>query len=243
MKVRTIDSRAREAGLTAGEVGSTRSAGASAAGKGLARLDSMKLSDRNARLYEEAVSRCHGSAAFRSRKAAELLSILKLCELAPSRRLTVLNCDLSEMMRVTLAMEVPVPCRDAGGEFTVRERAVLGLMYHQEALIRPLPGHAFVVILAPANVWHANVSLEIAGQPLCLGESLPVGPLCVEIILSSYGALSMQTVMTDEADPVGVMNIEAAKWWQQNTHLIPLSDTAFLEPSKRRERESAKERR
>ncbi len=213
-----------------------------AAGKGMAGLDNVKLSDRNARLHEEAVSNCNGSAAFRSRKGAELLSILKLCELAPARRLSVLNCDLSEMMRVTLAMEVPVPCRDAGGEFTVRERAVLGLMYHQEALIRPLPGHAFVLILAPENVWHANVSAEIPGQPLCLGESLPVGPRSVEIILSSYGALSMQTVMTDEADPVGVMNINAAKWWQQNTHLIPLSETAFLEPSRRRERESGKER-
>ena len=100
-----------------------------------------------------------------------------------------------------------------------------------------------MVILAPANVWHANVSAEIPGQPLCLGESLPVGPRSVEIILSSYGALSMQTVMTDEADPVGVMNIEAAKWWQQNAQLIPLSDTAFLEPSNPRERESDKERR
>ena len=225
MKVRTIESR-----------GNT-------VGKGLAGLDSVKLSDHHARLYDEAVSHCHGSAAFRSRKAAELLSVLKLCELAPSRRLTVLNCDLSETMRVTLAMEVPVPCRDAGGEFTVKERAVLGLMYHQQALIRPLPGHAFVEILAPAHVWHANVSLEIPGQPLCLGESLPVGVRSVEIILSSYGALSMQTVMTDEADPVGVMNINAAKWWQQNTHLIPLSQTAFLEPARRREGDSAKERR
>jgi hypothetical protein len=40
----------------------------------------------------------------------------------------------------------------------------------------------------------------------------------------------MQTVMVDEADPAGVMNGEAALWWQQNMELAPLSRARFLDP-------------
>jgi hypothetical protein len=40
----------------------------------------------------------------------------------------------------------------------------------------------------------------------------------------------MQTVMVDELDPGGVMNAEAAHWWQANPGRIPLTTAPFLAP-------------
>ena len=92
----------------------------------------------------------------------------------------------------------------------------------------PLLGYAYVQIIHPLAVWHANVSVK-GPQVLCLGAQLPAGIRLKDIVLMTYGALSMQTVMIDETDPAGVMNGEAAKWWQTNLNLVPLSREAFLD--------------
>ena len=39
----------------------------------------------------------------------------------------------------------------------------------------------------------------------------------------AHHALSMQTVTLDEMDPAGVMNGQAARWWQQNVRRIPFA--------------------
>jgi hypothetical protein len=49
-------------------------------------------------------------------------------------------------------------------------------------------------------------------------------------VLGSYAALTMQSVMFDELDPGGVMNGEAAHWWQANAGRIPLTTAPFLAP-------------
>jgi hypothetical protein len=49
-------------------------------------------------------------------------------------------------------------------------------------------------------------------------------------VLASYAALTLQSVMVDERDPAGVMNSEAARWWQANAGRIPLTTTPFLAP-------------
>ena len=65
-------------------------------------------------------------------------------------------------------------------------------------------------------------------QLLCLGTTLPVGIPCRELVLSAYGALTFQLLAIDERDPAGVMNAEAALWWQQRASMLPLSDVPFL---------------
>ena len=68
------------------------------------------------------------------------------------------------------------------------------------------------------------------GNHFCLGANLARGyPLC-EAVLGAYAAFAMQSVAIDERDPAGVMNHEAACWWQQNAARIPLSTVPFLEP-------------
>jgi hypothetical protein len=37
--------------------------------------------------------------------------------------------------------------------------------------------------------------------------------------------------MFDERDHAGVLNIVAAKWWQENLHLIPLVREPFIRPA------------
>jgi hypothetical protein len=49
-------------------------------------------------------------------------------------------------------------------------------------------------------------------------------------VLLSYGLLSMQSVMLDPDDSAGVMNVEAASFWQARLGDIPLSDEPFLRP-------------
>ena len=51
-----------------------------------------------------------------------------------------------------------------------------------------------------------------------------------EIILLSYGALTMMTVQLDPANSAGVLNPAAADWFQRNPQLIPLSREPFLQP-------------
>jgi len=194
---------------------------------GLQSLGQVALSARNRNLLGEAMKTAGGDAPWRARKQAEARDLLRLSQMAPPGRLHVERIDLGQHLRAVLFMRVPVPCRpDASNQLPVADFAVLGLTYPREVLQKRLSGMAFFQILEPHGVWHANVG-EI-GQPLCLGAHLPVGIPVVELVLSAYGALSMQTVMINEFDPAGVVNRNAARWWQQNIQKAPLSKTPFL---------------
>ena len=196
---------------------------------GLQSLGEVDLNLRNRNVLQEALKKAGGDPPWRARKQAEARDLLRLSQIAPPGRLHVDMLDLGQHLRAVLFMRVPVPCRPgANNQLTVADFAVLGLTYPREVLQKRLPGMAFLQILEPHGVWHANVG-EI-GQPLCLGAYLPVGIPVVELVLSAYGALSMQTVMMNEFDPAGVVNRSAAQWWQQNIKRAPLSKTPFLVP-------------
>jgi hypothetical protein len=191
----------------------------------LSALGEVALSPENQRRLDAAAATSGGPPLWRARKLAEARDLLALSQIAG--RLTVQALDLDEALRVLLHLRVPVPCLDAQRRFEAAPLAVLGLTYRQEALRQQLPGYAFVQVLLPQNPWHANIAMD-RGRPLCLGTQLPAGIRCKELVLMAYGALSMQTVQIDEMDVAGVLNVEAARWWQQNTHRIPLTRTPFL---------------
>lgn len=196
--------------------------------RGLAALPEVALNERHQRMLDAALAQAGGPPVWRARKRAEARDLLALSQIAPRLRVDFL--DLREAFRAVLWLKVPVPLQpDEQGQLRLAGHAVLGLMYPQEALRQPLPGYAFVRILAPGPVWLANVA-PVIDQPLCLGAHLPSGGMLrvKEIVLMSYGALSMQTVMVDQYDAAGVMHVEAARWWQQHTDAIPLSRTPFL---------------
>jgi hypothetical protein len=197
---------------------------------GLATLDQVNLNKQHQRRLDKLTANCGGSAVWRARKQVEARSLFQLSQLAPLGRMTVVDCDLRAALKMMIALEVPVPCRDESGELLIHHGAMLGLTYMEETLRQPSPGYAFISILGPRGIWHANVAANVPHQPLCLGATLPMGIPCVELVIAAYGALSMQSVMVDERDPAGVLNADAARWWQQNTHRIPLTRTPFLSP-------------
>lgn len=196
--------------------------------RGLHALGSVRLTPQREARLDLAAQTSGGTSAWRRRKRRELGELLALEQAAPGR-LKVGAVELESDLCVVLRMQVPVPCRSGEG-IEVRDSAVLGLRYPEEALRRPLPGAAFIQILMPRNVWLPCVRLP--EQPLCLGVALGPGILVRSLVLLAYGALSMQTVQVDETDSAGVFNVDAARFWQRQENLArtPLSRTPFLAP-------------
>jgi hypothetical protein len=192
----------------------------------LSNLDQLPLAGLDRQIWDSAMSRCGGPAAVRHRMGAEAHDLLALGRL--SGRMHIHWLDLSSGLRAKVELETPVPCLpDAASALEVAPRAVLGLIYPPEAMLLSMPGYAFVRILQPRSVWHSSVSPD-HNQALCLGPSLPAGIPLREILLMTYGALTMQTIQLDILDPAGVLNPVAADWWQRNPRLIPLCREPFL---------------
>ena len=193
---------------------------------GLSALSEVVLSKRASAMLESATGECMGSATWRGRKLAEARDLLALAEIAP--RLHVASLDLCTELHTLVHLRVPVPCRpDAADSLVVAGQALLGIMYPQEAMWKSMPGYAFIQVIAPKSVWLPNVAGG-EDQRICLGIQLPAGIRLRELVLGTYGALSMQSVQLDEFDRAGVLNFRAARWWQQNTDRIPLSRVPFL---------------
>ena len=189
----------------------------------------MQQEEGLARLREVAL----GSAPWRSRKIAETRKVFGLEQLAD--RLTVLAVDATTDLRVVVSLHTPVPTLPPGAlDLVVEDQAELVLHYNEAILTGPLPGWAMVEILSPRFVLHANVSRSQnadgfgESQRLCLGANIPRGYPLTEAILATYAAFTMQSVAIDERDPAGVMNADAAVWWQENSDRIPLSQAPFL---------------
>lgn len=196
--------------------------------QGLVGLGEVVLNGRNQHLLEQAAAASGGDAAWRARKRAEARELLALSQIAPPGRLKVERLDMRESLRAMLLMRVPVPCRPGeDGELRVADRALIGLTYPQQVLRERLHGMSFIQVLRPLGIWHANCGS--IGQPLCLGTDLPCGIPAKELVLMTYGALSMQTIQVDERDEAGIVNPAAARWWAANLHRIPLCSTPFLE--------------
>jgi len=196
------------------------------AAPGLSDLAKVQLDERHQGILSYAGNTCGGAAPWRQRKFAEVRDLVALSQI--SSRLKIQCLDVSVDLRAVVEMRVTVPClRGPDAPLEIASLAVLGVIYRQDVLVTPQPGFSFVQILAPGPVWHANVSHD-QNQVLCLGSSLPVGVPLKEIILMTYGALTMQTVQLDVGDSAGVLNPSAADWWQHNTKKIPLSREPFL---------------
>ena len=194
---------------------------------GLHQLDQVVLSRPAQEKLDLAAKRAAGTAVWRQRKILEARDVLALSEIAPPGRLEVQQLDLAESLRIRVQMQVTVPCLDRHGRFVVGNRATLGIVYRQEALLQRQRGYYYVSILAPLGVWLACVGPGLE-QPLCLGAWLPAGIRVRELLLMSYGALTMTNILVDPADPARLMNPPAGLWWQQNLHRRPLCDEPFL---------------
>jgi hypothetical protein len=198
----------------------------------LGELDSIELTPHLESMLQLALVNCGGDAATRNCKQAQARLLLALAQIVPAGRLQVEWLDLRNDLRALLRLGVPVACRpNAQNELQTVWGAVLGFTYPTEAFHKPLPGHAFFQILRPRNVWLAQVRQP--DQALCIAAQIPAGTRAALLVLRAYGALSMQSIQTDVADPAGVFDADIAGWWQHNLHRVPLTRTSLLEPTDR----------
>jgi len=196
---------------------------------GLSDLDRVPLLPQQEEGLQRLREAALGTPAWRARKEIEARDLLALERIAD--RMEVLGLDVTTELRALVRLRAPVPCMPPGArDLVVKDQVDLALRYPEEILRSPLPGFAIVEILAPRDVYHANVATRGPSQRLCLGANVPRGYPLREAVLASYAALTLKSVMVDERDPAGVMNGEAARWWQANTARIPLTTAPFLAP-------------
>jgi hypothetical protein len=196
---------------------------------GLADIPTLKLSPRNQEILDQVSGDMLGAAAWRRRKRAEVHGLLALSQLAP--RLRVRQLDLRTELHAIVELEdTPVPCMKPGANaIEVARRAVLAIAMPAEILVRPIPGTYPVRVLEPGHVFHPNCGPANEPLPaLCLGAKVLRGTPLREIVLACYAALTLQAVGFDTMDPAGVMNRQAAEFFQSNTTLLPLTAAPFL---------------
>lgn len=200
------------------------------AAAGLTDLAHHELSEANARRLADCCAGALGPAGWQRRKREELHGLLALEERA--ERLVVRQVDLRTDLQVIVELrDTPVPVRPPDGRVVGLVRgALLAIRYPEALLVGPVPGTLPVRILAPRAVFHSNVAYGGPAPPLCIGASVPRGTPLREIVLISYGALTLQTVSLDQLDPAGVLNAAAAAFYQAHADQLPLTRAPFLAP-------------
>jgi len=180
---------------------------------------------------ESAMKTCAGSGSFQKRKEIEYREFLALAQI--SGRINPLAANLEQALQFHFILNAPVGVLNSKNELEIKDWAHISLTYPEEALRKAMPGYAFVRVLQPGGVWHPNAARPdcpdpFPGQVLCLGQSIPPGIRVRELVLMTFGALTLQSVQLDARDPAGVLNVEAAEWWLQNRSEIPLTREPFL---------------
>jgi hypothetical protein len=200
----------------------------------LTSLSQVQLSENHQAMLQFAAPDHQQTDPLLVRMVNEARDVLALSEIAPPGRLRIDWIDISgSTLAIVMLMRVVVPrVPDSANQLRLGQLVRLGLTYPRAAISQVLPGTAFFDVIQPLDGWHPSISIPGPAAPiprLCLGPELMAGIRCVDLILMAYGALCMQTLQIDERDPAGVMNIQAALWWQQNLHRLPLSTTPFLQ--------------
>jgi len=195
---------------------------------GLADVTNLPLTKEHQRVLDRLAEDMQGSAVWRQRKLAEAHGLIALSQIAP--RLVVKHVDLrTELIALVELKNTPVPVMAPGAsDIQIVQGAVLVIHYPEELLIGPIPGTQPIRILEPHNGFHTNVSYGDPVQALCLGANVPRGFPLREMALTSYAALTPQSISLNAMDPVGVLNGDAARWWQANARRIPLTTEPFL---------------
>ena len=193
---------------------------------GLSQLHKVKLSDQDEAFLKSLAPRFAGSPRWRVHKEKMTRDLLALGQI--TNRVTYHWFDVTGDFRVLFDLKVTVPCLpDPRGSLQIAPSATLGLTYREAAMTTPQPGYVFVSIIQPRTVWLANCARDF-GQQLCLGPKLDAGISAIELIVISYLALTLQSFQFDERDSAGILHAEAARWWQHNIKLIPLSNEPFI---------------
>jgi hypothetical protein len=198
---------------------------------GLSDLKRLPLDAENQRALDQRLNDMLGSRAWCLRKRAEAHGLMALSQIAP--RLIIRHLDLrTDIVALLELRDTPVPCMSPGApDIHIVYGALTAIEYPADILIKPLPGTRPVRLIQPTNAWHSNIGPpDVQPAAICLGHNVPRGLPLTEMVLLSYAALTLQAVSLDYQDSAGVLNPEAAIWWQSNAHRAPLTTASFLDP-------------
>ncbi len=207
---------------------SSRSGDAAARLPGLADLPTLPLISQNQSTLDRLCTESLGPPSWRHRKRIEAQGLIALSQIAP--RLVIRHLDLrTDLVAIVELRDTPVPCMRPGqSDFELADGALLAIRYPEAILVGPIPGTLPVRVLEPRDVFHSNVAYGERAPALCLGANVPRGFPLREIVLTAYGALTLQAISFDALDPAGVLNPQAASWYQANAARVPLTDVPFL---------------
>ncbi|MBW1882804.1 MAG: hypothetical protein JRJ58_04705 [Deltaproteobacteria bacterium] len=196
---------------------------------GLADLPTLPLTPQNQSTLDQLSAQSLGSPSWRHRKRIEARGLIALSQIAP--RLAIRHLDLqTDLVAVVELRDTPVPCMRPGqNDIELADGALLAIRYPEAILVGPIPGTLPVRVLEPRDVFHTNVAYAERAPALCLGANVPRGFPLREIVLTAYGALTLQAISFDALDPAGVLNPQAATWYQANRARVPLTDVSFLD--------------
>jgi len=196
---------------------------------GLADLPTLPLTPQNQSTLDQSSAQSLGSPSWRHRKRIEARGLIALSQIAP--RLAIRHLDLqTDLVAVVELRDTPVPCMRPGqNDIELADGALLAIRYPEAILVGPIPGTLPVRVLEPRDVFHTNVAYAERAPALCLGANVPRGFPLREIVLTAYGALTLQAISFDALDPAGVLNPQAATWYQANRARVPLTDVSFLD--------------
>ena len=195
---------------------------------GLADLPTLALTSPNQQTLDQLCRERVGPPNWRHRKRIEAHGLIALSQLAP--RLVIRQLDLrTDLVAIVELRDTPVPCMRPGqSDIELADGALLAIRYPEAILVGPIPGTLPVRVLEPRNVFHSNVAYAERAPALCLGANVPRGFPLREIVLTAYGALTLQAISFDALDPAGVLNPRAAFWYQANAARVPLTEVPFL---------------
>jgi hypothetical protein len=102
-----------------------------------------------------------------------------------------------------------------------------------------LSGASFIHLRHCEFAWHPNIAYRSPGpfSAVCLGARLPVQFPVRELIIMTWGLLTLQLRPTvDERDAAGVLNPAACEWLRAwlpaHPALIPLTAVSLLSPKR-----------
>lgn len=201
---------------------------------GLSDLDTVKLEAVREQRLTEVSAQATGTVPVRHRKIHDARQFLALEQI--SGRFFIRWLDLAGELRAIIEMRVPVPCR-AGADQPVRLRsaATIAFIFPDAAAYAPQPGTVFAAVLFPKAVFHPLVGGPNGEQVICLGPK--IFGSASRIFALIYSAMAMQGAtdsILDPRQPLGVMNPEAAMWFQSaasNGRIrVPLTNEPFIAP-------------
>jgi hypothetical protein len=182
-------------------------------------------------LFQQAAERNGGGRAWRGWKLRSAHAVIDLVTRSPRMELFALS--LEGDFECVFRIQAPVPRWPDDSRLVIGREVACHLLYGDEWRVTSPPGWAPVGILRPHDIFHANFRPHLRGA-LCLG-GLPPNTPPDQLIFATFDALTLQAMNTDESDPAGILNLEAATYFRHHREYLPLTraglfDSTDLDP-------------